>query len=124
MSLDAIMSNTRISKKMNSCCVIAPNCDIKDPRLTKMRGLTGILIYQTCLLAVLTTACYIFNDPSQKFTFFMVFVVLQSVVTFLLFGLDKGNAEYQRWRVPERTLHLFCLFFGFIGAIAAMQMFR
>jgi len=102
--------------------IIAPNLDLKDPRLTKMRTLASILAYQAALLTVLTSLCLIFSD--YKLVLFLIFATVENGVTFFVYGLDKGNAGMQRWRVPERTLHLFCLFYGFAGTLAAMQLFR
>lgn len=45
---------------------------------------------------------------------------LSSSLTFALFCLDKRAAIHNRRRLPERTLHLFSLFFGVPGAILAI----
>ncbi|WP_238786902.1 DUF1294 domain-containing protein [Ferrimonas lipolytica] len=47
-----------------------------------------------------------------------------SLLTLLLYGLDKQKAIKQHRRVPESTLHLFALLFGWPGALAGRQMFR
>ena len=47
-----------------------------------------------------------------------------SVVTFLLYGYDKGAARWQISRVPERTLHLFMFAGGTPGALAGQELFR
>src|SRR5689334_9542317 len=39
-----------------------------------------------------------------------------SIVTFAVYGLDKGSAKLDAWRVSERTLHLMSLLGGFGGA--------
>ncbi|MCE0559172.1 MULTISPECIES: DUF1294 domain-containing protein [unclassified Motilimonas] len=49
---------------------------------------------------------------------------LMSVLTFALYGKDKSAARKKRWRVKERTLHLFALFGGWPGAMLAQQKFR
>ncbi|MCE2595764.1 DUF1294 domain-containing protein [Motilimonas cestriensis] len=49
---------------------------------------------------------------------------LMSVLTFALYGKDKLAARKKRWRVKERTLHLFALFGGWPGAMLAQQKFR
>ncbi len=48
---------------------------------------------------------------------------LLSVVTFILFGLDKRRAVKHRWRISERTL-LFSSFFGGIGGLLGMLVFH
>ncbi|WP_298440301.1 DUF1294 domain-containing protein [uncultured Ferrimonas sp.] len=47
-----------------------------------------------------------------------------SLLTLLLYGLDKQRAIRQQRRVAENTLQLFALLFGWPGALAARQMFR
>ncbi len=47
-----------------------------------------------------------------------------SVVTFVVFAIDKRLAQRGARRVPERTLHGLSLAGGFVGAIAAMMLVR
>lgn len=49
---------------------------------------------------------------------------LMSMFTFALYGKDKSAARNKRWRVKERTLHLFALFGGWPGAMLGQQKFR
>lgn len=49
---------------------------------------------------------------------------IASVVTFLVYGLDKGLATRGARRVPERTLHLLELCGGWPGALLGMRTFR
>lgn len=50
--------------------------------------------------------------------------VVASVVAFLVYGHDKSAAVRNAWRVPENTLHMFSLFGGWPGALAAQRLFR
>jgi uncharacterized membrane protein YsdA (DUF1294 family) len=54
----------------------------------------------------------------------VVWVVLVSVVTFMLFGIDKRAAEMDTWRIPERTLLGLALIGGSPGAIAGQRIFH
>lgn len=47
-----------------------------------------------------------------------------SLVTFLMYAIDKGAAEGGKRRVPEGRLHLFELLCGWPGALVAQQFFR
>ena len=47
-----------------------------------------------------------------------------NLVTFVLFGMDKWSAAGGTWRTSEKTLWLFSLFGGSIGALLAMHVFR
>lgn len=50
--------------------------------------------------------------------------VVGSVTSFGLFGFDKFRAQNNGWRVPERTLLVSALCFGWPGALAARRAFR
>ncbi|MCX5662875.1 MAG: DUF1294 domain-containing protein [Planctomycetota bacterium] len=47
-----------------------------------------------------------------------------SVVTFLLYGVDKRRASLGQRRIPERTLHVFELLGGVPGALVGQRVFR
>ena len=56
-------------------------------------------------------------------TLFGVCAVL-SLVTFLVYAIDKSAARQRRWRIPENLLHLLALAGGWPGALAAQQVLR
>ncbi len=47
-----------------------------------------------------------------------------SLVTLLVYFLDKLAAKNKQWRTPEKTLHLLALLGGWPGALVAQQLFR
>lgn len=47
-----------------------------------------------------------------------------TIVTFLLYAIDKSAAIAGRWRTPENTLHLLSLVGGWPGALLAQQLLR
>lgn len=49
---------------------------------------------------------------------------LASAVTFIAYAIDKSAARRNRWRIPERTLHLLALFGGWPGALVAQNRLR
>lgn len=51
-------------------------------------------------------------------------VILLSLIAFVLMGVDKERARRRAWRVPERTFFLLALLGGCPGAIAGMWLFR
>lgn len=53
--------------------------------------------------------------------FYFVFL---NLFTFFLFAEDKKQARKEMWRIPERTLLLFALFGGSVGALAGMYLCR
>ncbi len=52
-----------------------------------------------------------------------VFSVI-SLVTFILYGIDKRRAVKGAWRIPERVLLSFSLLGGGIGGALGMRAFR
>ena len=47
-----------------------------------------------------------------------------NTITCLLFALDKFKAKKDKWRVPERTLHMLELFGGVLATIVLMYTLR
>lgn len=56
--------------------------------------------------------------------YFVIFVLVMSVITFIVFGVDKWKARNDKWRTPESTLFLLAIFGGSIGALLGMQIWR
>lgn len=54
----------------------------------------------------------------------LIAYLISSVATFVVYAIDKRRAARGRWRIPERTLHLFELFFGWPGALIAQRTLR
>ena len=52
------------------------------------------------------------------------YVLAISAATFLVYAADKSAAERGRWRVSERTLHLWSLLGGWPGAFLAQRALR
>lgn len=49
---------------------------------------------------------------------------LMSLLTFLLYAVDKRAAKKGAWRIPEQTLHLCALLCGWPGALLGQRMLR
>ncbi len=56
--------------------------------------------------------------------FYLIWVVIASGITFLLYGLDKAQSKNGGWRVPEVVLHGLALAGGFPGGWAGRSIFR
>ena len=52
------------------------------------------------------------------------YYLAMSVVTATAFFLDKRFAEYDMRRIPEKWLHSLELLGGWVGALAASELFR
>jgi len=56
--------------------------------------------------------------------YFVIFILAMTVITFIVFGVDKWKAQNDKWRTPESTLFLLSIFGGSIGALLGMQIWR
>lgn len=54
---------------------------------------------------------------------FAAYLVL-SMLTYIIYAVDKSAAKNGTWRTPESTLHLFALAGGWPGALVAQQRLR
>lgn len=55
---------------------------------------------------------------------FMYYLLIANLVTWILYGVDKRKAIKGAWRIPEKTLILSAVIGGSVGALAGMMMFR
>ena len=55
---------------------------------------------------------------------FLLYLLLASLFTFILYGADKHRARRGAYRISERALLGASLLGGALGALAAMQLFR
>ena len=55
---------------------------------------------------------------------FSLLIVFSSVMTYAAYAKDKKAAINNEWRVPEKTLHLMSVFFGWPGAVIAQERLR
>ncbi len=53
-----------------------------------------------------------------------VFYFMISVVTFIIYAIDKSAAKQNGWRIQVNTLHMLSLVGGWPGALIAQRMLR
>ena len=53
-----------------------------------------------------------------------VWVMVMSVIAFLMYGWDKRQAKTKGWRVPEKRLHALAFLGGWPGAMFGRTYFR
>lgn len=61
---------------------------------------------------------------SQELKLYLVAILVMSFATFCTYWWDKRQAKLDRWRTPERTLHMLALLGGWPGALLAQRCFR
>ena len=54
----------------------------------------------------------------------MIWMIMISILTFIVFGLDKQKAVRGKWRIKESTLLLLSLIGGATGGLIGMLLFR
>lgn len=60
----------------------------------------------------------------KPITLLLLAYAVISLITFLLYGIDKWKAQHHRWRVKESVLLGLAFFGGAAGAILGMALFR
>lgn len=58
------------------------------------------------------------------FVYLLALYAVMSVITFIVYTVDKRRAEKNLWRIPEATLHWLELGFGWPGALLAQRIIR
>lgn len=61
---------------------------------------------------------------SNLFIILSAYVLIQSLITFIMFGIDKWKAKHGKWRIPEATLLLMAACGGSIGALLGMSVWH
>ncbi len=56
--------------------------------------------------------------------YYLFYLLLINLVTFILYGADKHRAKKNAWRIPEKSLLGFSLLGGAVGGLLGMQRFR
>jgi uncharacterized membrane protein YsdA (DUF1294 family) len=55
---------------------------------------------------------------------YWIWLALLSLITFIVYGLDKSRAKSDGWRMPEAVLHWLALAGGFPGGWAGRSIFH
>jgi uncharacterized membrane protein YsdA (DUF1294 family) len=64
-----------------------------------------------------------FSNPSIGLSIAALYG-LASLITFIIYLIDKSAAQAGRWRIPEKTLHTLALAGGWPGAWVAQKVLR
>ena len=54
----------------------------------------------------------------------LIYLAAITVVTFIVYGIDKWNAQHKRWRIPESVLLGLAALGGSVGAWLGMQVWH
>ncbi|MDD6278201.1 MAG: DUF1294 domain-containing protein [Oscillospiraceae bacterium] len=56
--------------------------------------------------------------------YYLIFLGIMSIISLIIYGVDKLKAKHHKWRIPESALLSFGFFGGSVGALAGMKLFR
>ena len=56
--------------------------------------------------------------------YFLSYLLIINLITFLLYAIDKHRSIRKAWRIPESVLMVFAAIGGSVGALLAMLLFR
>ncbi|MBO4531807.1 MAG: DUF1294 domain-containing protein [Paludibacteraceae bacterium] len=56
--------------------------------------------------------------------YLFIYLIIISIITFIVYAWDKRKAKKGAWRTPESTLLLLAAVGGSVGALLAMYMLR
>ncbi len=84
--------------------------------VNRSKSIIAVLIF----FIIVATSALIEKTPLLVLYFYLV----ASLVTFVIYAMDKSAAKKGKWRTQESTLHLLSLAGGWPGAIVAQQKLR
>ena len=93
--------------------------DAPKKKRLKKKGHFSIFV-AFAFIAFLAATVFTKKLPIELFGFYCIL----SIITFILYAMDKSAAKSESQRTPETTLHLFALVGGWPGAIFAQQKLR
>lgn len=84
------------------------------------RTIPSTIIFSFVYLVLASAAVFILGGEK----IFIAVYILMSLVTYVMYAIDKNAAQHGKWRTPENTLHLLSLFGGWLGALCAQNQLR
>jgi uncharacterized membrane protein YsdA (DUF1294 family)/cold shock CspA family protein len=86
----------------------------------KQRHSSPSTVWAILFIVGVGISTYFFSTPTIIFQLYIAI----SLITFIVYALDKSAAQKGNWRTQERTLHLLALAGGWPGALIAQQKLR
>lgn len=107
-------------KQGRPCAVKATLAGDRLPQKTKQKK--GSLSVSVAILFLVIVAVTVVTSKIPPLIL-AVYLIL-SLLTFIMYAVDKSAAKEGAWRPPESTLHLLSLAGGWPGAVVAQQKLR
>ncbi|MCW8963747.1 MAG: cold shock and DUF1294 domain-containing protein [Gammaproteobacteria bacterium] len=119
--VDQIVTYTVSSDKQGRPCAIKATLDgDRSPEKTKRKQGSWSIDLAAFFLVIVGFTVLIGRIPLQILMLYMIV----SLLTFIMYALDKSAARKGAWRTQESTLHLLSLAGGWPGALIAQQKLR
>ncbi|OUD49042.1 hypothetical protein BTA15_23670 [Vibrio parahaemolyticus] len=81
---------------------------------------SSTIMFSIVYLVLASTAVFILGGEKL----FIAAYILMSIVTYVMYAIDKNAAQKAKWRTSENTLHLLSLLGGWMGALYAQNQLR
>ena len=104
-------------KQGRPCAVKATLAGDRLPQDTKRKNASLEVIYAVFFLCFVGVSVLMAKIPLLILALYMV----ASMLTFVIYAVDKSAAKARAWRTQERTLHLLSLAGGWPGALVAQR---
>lgn len=106
-----------VDRQGRPCAVRVDYVDALSPSKHRL-GRGGLSIVVALVSLCVVGMCVLVGlVPAQIFALY----VLASLITFIVYAVDKSHARKGKWRTRESTLHLLSLVGGWPGAMVAQQ---
>ena len=111
------LSNDKLGRP---CAVKATLAGDRLPQKTKQKNGSLSVIVAASFLIIVGVSVFTSKIPPLILAVYMV----ASLLTFIMYAVDKSAAKKGAWRTQESTLHLLSLAGGWPGALVAQQKLR
>jgi len=107
-------------KQGRACAAMASYVGKKLPQKTRNQKNSLPIFIITVFFGIVCASAYLAKTPLLIIPFYIVI----SLVTFIVYAVDKSAAQKGNWRTQESTLHFLSIAGGWPGALMAQQLFR
>jgi len=107
-------------KRGRPCAKMAIYVGKRLPQKNRNQKISLPIFVITVFFSIICVSAYMSKTPLLMVPFYIVI----SLITFIVYAMDKSAALKDRWRTQESTLHFLSLAGGWPGALMAQQLFR
>ena len=107
-------------KQGRPCAAMANYVGKRLPQKARSQKNSLPILIITVFFGIVCASAYLAKTPLLIVPFYIVI----SLVTFIIYAVDKSAAQKGSWRTQESTLHFLSIAGGWPGALIAQQLFR